>query len=146
VIDFNDKLSTEFDVLLGVDILPKLNIHLSGVAFKWPDSERENELKQFEDINHDIQNKYNPEKADYGTPSKKKELLTLIQPALDKNITIPSNAARTMPESVVKIKITNPNDCFVRQYPLAINTHAEIKVQLEQWLKDGIVEKTKPDP
>ena len=51
-----------------------------------------------------------------------------------------------MPESVVKIKITNPNNCFVRQYPLAINAHAEIKIQLEQWLKDGIVEKTKPDP
>ncbi|KAG2214817.1 hypothetical protein INT46_006609 [Mucor plumbeus] len=84
--------------------------------------------------------------SDYGTPSKRKELLTLIQPALDKNIAIPSNAACTMPESVVKIKITNPNDCFVRQYPLAINAHAEIKVQLEQWLKDGIVEKTKPDP
>lgn len=64
VIDFNDELSTEFDVLLlGVGILPKLNIHLIGVTFKWPDSERENKLQQFEDINHDIQNKYNPEKA-----------------------------------------------------------------------------------
>lgn len=36
LIDFTDELSTEFDVvlLLGVDILPILNIHLSGVAFK----------------------------------------------------------------------------------------------------------------
>lgn len=45
-----------------VGILPKLNIHLSGAAFKWPDSERNNKLKQFEDINHDVQNKCNPEK------------------------------------------------------------------------------------
>ncbi|KAF1806443.1 hypothetical protein FB192DRAFT_1337880 [Mucor lusitanicus] len=28
VIEFNDELSTEFDVLLGVDILPKMNIYL----------------------------------------------------------------------------------------------------------------------
>lgn len=52
-----------------------------------------------------------------------------------------------MPESVVKIKITNPSDCFVCQYALAVNANAEIiKMQLEQWLKDGIVEITKPDP
>jgi hypothetical protein len=146
VIEFNDELSTEFDVLLGIDILPKLNIYLSGVAFKWPDSEREMELKQFEDINHDFENTFNPEKADYGTPDERKKILAQIQLALDKNIAIPSDAACTMPESVVKIKITNPSNCFVRQYPLAINAHAEIKVQLEQWLKDGIVEKTKPDP
>lgn len=146
VIEFNDELSTEFDVLLGIDILPKLNIYLSGVAFKWPDSDRENELKQFEDINHDPENTFNPEKADYGTPSERKELLALIQPALEKNIAIPSDSACTMPESVVKIKITNPSNCFVRQYPLAVNANAEIKIQLEQWLKDGIVEITKPDP
>ena len=42
VIDFNDEFLTKFDVLLGIDILPKLNIYLSGVAFKWPDSDREN--------------------------------------------------------------------------------------------------------
>lgn len=146
VIEFNDELSTEFDVLLGIDILSKMNIYLQGVAFKFPDSERDNELKQFEDINHDNGNIYNPEKADYGTPSERKELLNHIQPALDRNMAIPSDAACTMPESVVKIKISDPSDCFVRQYPLAVNADAEIKIQLEQWLKDGIVERTKPDP
>jgi len=147
VIEFNDELSTEFDVLLGVDILPKLNIYLHGVAYRFPDSERDKELKQFEDINHDKQNKYNPENADYGSPSERKELLAQIQPALDENMAIPSDAACTMPESIVKIKISDPSDCFARQYPLAVNADdAEIKVQLEQWLKDGIVERTKPDP
>ncbi|CEP09775.1 hypothetical protein [Parasitella parasitica] len=58
---------------------------------------------------------------------------------------IPSDAACTMPEAVVKIKISDPSSCFVRQYPLPVNADAEIKVQLEQWLKDGIVERTKPD-
>lgn len=146
VIKFNDELSTEFDVLLGVDILPKLNIYLQGVAYKFPDSEKDKEMKQFEDINHDQQNKFNPEKADYGTPSERKELLAQIQSALDENRAIPSDAACTMPESVVRIKISDPSDCFVRQYPLAVNANAEIKSQLEEWLKDGIVERTKPDP
>ncbi|KAG1119078.1 hypothetical protein G6F42_013051 [Rhizopus arrhizus] len=146
VIEFNNELSTEFDVLLGVDILPKMNIYLQGVAYKFPDSERENELKQFQDINHDRENKYNPENADYGTPNERKELLAQIQPALDKNMAIPSSAACTMPESVVKIKISDPSNCFVRQYPLAINANAEIKIQLEEWLKDGIVERAKPNP
>ncbi|CEP10697.1 hypothetical protein [Parasitella parasitica] len=145
VIEFNDELSTEFDVLLGIDILPKMNIYLQGVAFKFPDSERDNELKQFQDINHDKENKFDPENADYGTPSERKELLAQIQPALDRNMAIPSDAACTMPEAVVKIKISDPSNCFVRQYPLPVNADAEIKVQLEQWLKDGIVERTKPD-
>lgn len=145
VIEFNNKLSTEFDVLLGVDILPKMNIYLQGVAYKFPDSERDNELKQFQDINHDKKNKYNPENADYGTPSERKELLSQIQPALDANKAIRSDAACTMPESVVKIKISDPSNCFVRQYPLPANADAEINTQLEEWLKDGIVERAKPD-
>ncbi|CEP09774.1 hypothetical protein [Parasitella parasitica] len=61
VIEFNDELSTEFDVLLGIDILPKMNIYLQGVAFKFPDSEKDNELKQFQVINHDKENKFDPE-------------------------------------------------------------------------------------
>ncbi|KAI8635828.1 hypothetical protein BD408DRAFT_463074 [Parasitella parasitica] len=52
----------------------------------------------------------------------------------------------TMPEAIVRIKINDPSNCFVRQYPLSINAHAEIKVQLEQWLRDGVVERTKPNP
>ncbi|CEP12821.1 hypothetical protein [Parasitella parasitica] len=52
IIDFNDKMAEEFDVLLGVDILPKLHIYLSGVAHCW-DNDSAKEEDQFKNINYD---------------------------------------------------------------------------------------------
>ena len=36
IIEVNDEMKTDFNALLGSDILPKLKIYLSGVAHAWP--------------------------------------------------------------------------------------------------------------
>ena len=143
IIEFNDEMKTDFDVLLGSDILPKLKIYLSGVAHAWP-QDLKKEMSQFENINYDTKNEYNPENADYGSSTERKDLMRAIQDSLDKNIKIRPDAVCSMKESIVQIPIDNPSDCFVRQYPLPVNAHNEIKDQLKEWLENGIVKKTIP--
>ncbi|KAG2195429.1 hypothetical protein INT46_008462 [Mucor plumbeus] len=143
IIEFNDEMKTEFDVLLGSDILPKLKIYLSGVAHAWPNDSKK-EMSQFENINYDTKNEYNPDHADYGSPIEREKLMKLIQNSLDKNIKIRPDAVCSMQESIVHIPIDDPSDCFVRQYPLPVNAHTEIKAQLKEWLENGIVKRTVP--
>ncbi|KAG1090832.1 hypothetical protein G6F42_019589 [Rhizopus arrhizus] len=100
IIDFNDSMAEEFDVLLGIDILPRLNIYLSGVAHCFPDSE--NEIAQFKNINYDTENVYNPKNADYGTPQQREILLQQIQKSLQANKDIPADAVCSMPEKRCK--------------------------------------------
>ncbi|CEP08960.1 hypothetical protein, partial, partial [Parasitella parasitica] len=120
IIDFNDEMAEEFDVLLGVDILPKLHIYLSGVAHRWDDDSAK-EGDQFKNINYDTDNAYDPKNADYGTPEERAFLMKQIEGSLEANKQIPLDAVCSMPESVVHIPISNPKDCYTRQYPLAIN-------------------------
>ncbi|KAI8639104.1 hypothetical protein BD408DRAFT_472713, partial [Parasitella parasitica] len=143
IIEFNDTMAEEFDILLGVDILPKLRIYLSGVAHCWADN-RDKEREQFKNINYDDDNAYNPEDANYGSPKERKILMKQIEEALEANKSIPSDAVCTMPESVVHIPISDPKDCYARQYPLAINAHKEIEKQIKEWLECKIVERCKP--
>ncbi|KAI7870287.1 uncharacterized protein EV154DRAFT_581248 [Mucor mucedo] len=52
VVEFNDTLETDFDVLLGTDILSKLNIRLTNVAYIYYDDDEINEELQFGSSNH----------------------------------------------------------------------------------------------
>ena len=142
IIDFNNSMAEEFDVLLGIDILPQLNIYLSGVAHKWP--ETQTEMAQFKNLNYDTENVYNPENANFGSDQERTLLLKQIEQCLENNKNIPSDAVCTMPESEVHVPISNPKDCYVRQYPLAINSHVEIDRQIKEWLENKIVERCKP--
>ncbi|KAG1066137.1 hypothetical protein G6F42_026715 [Rhizopus arrhizus] len=49
-----------------------------------------------------------------------------------------------MPKSVVHIPISDPKDCYARQYPLGINSHKEIEKQIKEWLENKKVERCKP--
>ncbi|KAL9537680.1 hypothetical protein PS6_011710, partial [Mucor atramentarius] len=131
-------MAEEFDVLLGVDILPKLRIYLSGVAHCWAD-DRDKEKEQFKNINYDNDNAYNPENANYGSPKEREFLMKQIEDALEANKNIPPDAVCTMPESVVHIPILDPKDySYARQYPLAIDAHKEIEKQIKEWLENKI--------
>ena len=80
--EFNDSM--EFDVLLGTDILPKMNISLTGVAVKWDDVQILEEDEKFKNINF-MEIKNEPNKSPYGTSSQYKsvELNTLVHEATD---------------------------------------------------------------
>ncbi|KAG2228457.1 hypothetical protein INT48_007575, partial [Thamnidium elegans] len=144
VVAFNDVLDTEFDVLLGIDILPKLNIGLTNVAHKYPDDEPSEDI-QFENANHDPENKYDPENADYGTKEEREKFMKTIELALKKNAEIKPGQFCNIPESIVKIPIKkDATNCYVRQYALPYHARPEIKKQLESWLESGVVVESKP--
>ncbi|KAI8326290.1 hypothetical protein EDC96DRAFT_593364, partial [Choanephora cucurbitarum] len=84
VVEFNDTMATEFDVLLGTDILPRLHIYLSGVAKSFPDDPVK-EKEQFKNLNFDPENKINPQDSDYGTELERERLMSLVQTSLDRN-------------------------------------------------------------
>jgi hypothetical protein len=143
VVEFSDIMQTEFDVLLGTDILPKMNIYLGGVAFNWP-NDIAKESKQFENVNFDNDKHYDPDNALYGNTEQRKEYMKMIQASINKNMNIKPKAVCTIPESIVKIPMKNVANCYVRQYPLPVHAKAEIEKQLKEWLDNGIVEKAKP--
>lgn len=150
VVDFSKTF--DFDVLLGTDILTRLNIGLTGVAHKYPytddlDQNIENEKKEaslFENLNFDIKNFYNPVTAGYGNESDQKRFRDHIAGAIKENQDIPLSACCSIPESIVKIPIKENASYYVKQYPLSYHSMPEIKRQLSEWLEAGIVEKARP--
>ena len=62
----------------------------------------------------------------------------------NKNIPPAADAVCFMPESEVHVPMSNPKDCFVRQYPPSINSFAKIDKQIKKWLQKKIVERCKP--
>ena len=85
---------------------------------------------QFENLNFDSDNKYDPENSDYGTPEERKVLMNMIQSSIDKNNSIKLGSFCNVPESVVKIPIKkNATNCYTRQYPLAKSYYPVIKEQ-----------------
>lgn len=145
VIEFNDALDSEFDLLLGQDILVKLNIGLTNIAHKYPDDEEESEDMQFENANYDPSDKYDPENADYGSLKEREDFMNFIQSALNKNAAIKPGQFCNIPESIVKIPIKkDATNCYIRQYPLPYHARPEIKKQLAEWVNSGVVVESKP--
>lgn len=144
VVEFNDALDTEFDILLGTDILTKLNIGLTNVAHKYPDDEASEDI-QFENANHDPSDKYDPEDADYGTETEREEFMKIIEPSIKQNAEIKPGQFCNIPESIVRIPIKkDATNCYIRQYPLPYHARPEIKKQLAEWLNSGVVVESKP--
>ncbi|KAL9536858.1 hypothetical protein PS6_011800, partial [Mucor atramentarius] len=56
-------------------------------------------MSQFENINYDTDNKYDPENADYGTPEQRERLMEAIQGSLNANKEISPTAVCSMEES-----------------------------------------------
>ena len=144
VVEFKDIYKTQFDVLLGKDILSRLGVGLTGVAYRYADDPVIEDM-QFENLNFDSDNKYDPENSDYGTPEERKVLMNMIQGSIDKNNAIKLGSFCNVPESIVKIPIKkNATNCYTRQYPLAKSYYPVIKEQLNEWLDHGLVVETKP--
>lgn len=143
VVEFDTVTETEFDVLLGRDILPKMNISLQGVAYRWPD-DPEKEDAQFENINFDTNNSYDPDNADYGSENERKDMMVKFEDEIQRNKEIPKGAFCTVPESIIKIPMKENVNCYKRQYKLADRGDQAVKEQIETWLEQGVAVKAPP--
>ncbi|KAG2191017.1 hypothetical protein INT47_001072, partial [Mucor saturninus] len=144
VVEFLDPLDTEYDILLGTDILTHLNIGLTNVAHKYPDDEESEDI-QFENANYDPSDRYDLENAEFGTAIEREQFMNFIEPSVKRNAEIKPGQFCNIPESIVRIPIKkDATNCYIRQYPLPYHARPEIKKQLAEWLSSGVVVESKP--
>lgn len=144
IVEFNKAMNKEFDVLLGTDILRKMNIGLTGVAYKYPGSEDDYSLRlkedaQFENRNFDTEQLYEPNNSPYGTKEEQDAFMKHIQSAIDKNQNIPTGSFCTVPESVVRLPMKDCARSHTKQYPIAHRLMPDLEKQINEWLDAGII-------
>ncbi|EIE89635.1 hypothetical protein RO3G_14346 [Rhizopus delemar RA 99-880] len=146
VMKFNKEF--EFDILLGTDILPKMNIGLTGVAFKL-DGEHShsdttaNDNLILDNINIDRENKHEPDNSPAGTPNQRAEFFKIIKEAIDKNQSIPIESSCPMPESIIHLPTKEGATAYRRQYPIPHALRPVLDKQIKKWLETGTIIKSK---
>ena len=138
VVSFEQGL--DFDVLLGVDVLPKMNIGLTGVAFRI-DSEHqhsdatEHDARMFENINLDFDGKHlEADNSPAGTPAERKEFEAFIRDSLKRNESIPIESCCPLPEAVVRLPTKEGATAHRRPYPIAESLKPVVEKQIQKWL------------
>ena len=146
VVDFNEHM--DFDVLLGTDILSKMNIGLTGVAFHW---NRDNIYSTLNECSDDQIRNVNfvngdqvdePDNTPFGTVNERDAFMTQIELALKTNEEIPITSFCTVPESVVRLPTKEGATAFQRQYPIPHTLKPVLQTQIDEWLKSGTIVKT----
>jgi hypothetical protein len=146
ILDFHK--SFDFDVLLGKDILPKMNIGLTGVAFRLDGEHKvsdnpDNDERIFESLNIKSENSSKPDESPYGTHSEIEKFLSSIKESLEKNKQIPVTAFCTMPEAVVSLPTKEGAKAYRRQYPIPKALEKTLDDQIKKWLDADVIEKSK---
>ncbi|KAK4509772.1 uncharacterized protein ATC70_007074 [Mucor velutinosus] len=138
VVPFEQGL--DFDVLLGVDVLPKMNIGLTGVAFRI-DSEHqhsdatEHNERMFENINLDFEGKHlEADNSPAGTEEERQEFKTYMSEALKRNEEIPIESCCPLPEAIVKLPTKEGATAHRRPYPIAESLKPVVERQIQKWL------------
>ena len=146
VIEFNEEF--DFDVLLGTDILPKINIGLTGVAYNVGMEHIHSDTMAvdrpcFENINTDHENKLEPDNSPAGTPAQRAEFFETIKPSLAENQKIPVTSHCPMPESIIHLPTQEGATAYRRQYPIPHALRPVLSKQIDEWLKTGTIVKSK---
>ena len=146
VMKFNEGF--EFDILLGTDILPKMNIGLTGVAFKIEGDHSHsdttaNDQMIYENINIDIKNEHEPDKSPAGTSEQRAEFFRVIDGSLKENQSIPISPSCPMPESIIHLPTKEGATAYRRQYPIPHSLRPVLDKQIKEWLETGTIVKSK---
>ncbi|KAG1464221.1 hypothetical protein G6F56_005129 [Rhizopus delemar] len=126
------NMDEELSLYLGMDILPKLGIGLTGVAHMW-DNEKPN---IYDDHIDDDQP---PNESPSGNEAERKRFFKYIIPLIKENEAIDKSSFCTMPESIVELPTPDANRTFVRQYPIAYSLQPAVDEAVQTWLKDGTI-------
>ncbi|EIE88739.1 hypothetical protein RO3G_13450 [Rhizopus delemar RA 99-880] len=126
--------SSDVPICLGLDILPKLRIGLTGLATSWLNS---NIPKIPDPVNPDD---YKPNETPVGTKQERQQLMSTIQPLLDANTSIPMSSHCNLPGAIITLD-TEPNAFAYRRQPdIAIANRKIMEDQIQTWLDDCVIE------
>jgi hypothetical protein len=142
VMNFNDGF--EFDILLGTDILPKMNIGLTGVAFRIKDDHAHSDAALsdeaiFENLNIERERKHEPDNSPAGTPEQRAEFMSIIKESLEINQSIPITSSCPLPESIVRLPTKEGATAYRRQYPIPYALRPVLDKQIKEWLETGTI-------
>lgn len=145
LINFNNDM--KFDVLLGVDVLPKMRMGLTGVAVSWEQGEdvhRKNEEKDelFQNVNINYEDNYEPDNSPAGSLKEREGFMKIIQSSIDKNQSIQTTQPCTIPESVVCLLSREGATAYRRQYQIPYQLRLVVGKQIKEWLKNGTIKET----
>jgi hypothetical protein len=142
VMNFNQGF--EFDILLGTDILPKMNIGLTGVAFRIKDDHAHSDAALsdkaiFDNLNIESEKKHEPDNSPAGTPEQRAEFMSIIKESLEINQSIPMTSSCPLPESIVHLPTKEGATAYRRQYPIPYALRPVLDKQIKEWLETGTI-------
>lgn len=128
--------SNDCPILLCLDIISQLNIGIIGITSSW-----------FEytgpELTSPIDPNVEPNNNPYGSPTERKIAYAQIEPLLKENANIDlASTYCNLPGAVVQLE-TIPNKIAYRApYPVPIVYKEAVLVLLDQWKKDGVIERS----
>jgi hypothetical protein len=131
------KLAREHPVSIGTDLMPHFGIAFTGLVAKWDDQTPQPEGEQEERLPK-------PNASPAGTQIERASLFDVINPLLDDNEAIPTDAFCTLPQAEVQLD-TAGKTVYRRQYPLADKHMPVIADTIAKWLADGIIKEAPAD-
>jgi hypothetical protein len=134
IMPFNETM--DYDILLGTDILTKLNIGLTGIQYDWyPNHIRSKGMSV--NINYD---NVVPNNSPYGTKEEYIGFMTKIKGVLDKNQKISKNSFCNLPESIIRLPMKEDTVVNLRQYPIPHHLRPVLNEEIKKWIDNGVVE------
>ncbi|CDH61180.1 hypothetical protein RO3G_05515 [Lichtheimia corymbifera JMRC:FSU:9682] len=133
------ELSGTAPVTIGLDLMPKLGIAITGLVATWQQQQPKEQEVHPSDIPQ-------PNDSPEGSDIQRHIFFNKVQPTIDRNAKIPTRSLCNVKESIIKLE-TKDADAVInrRQYPIPIASQQRVKEQVETWLRDGVVERvTKP--
>ncbi|EIE91421.1 hypothetical protein RO3G_16132 [Rhizopus delemar RA 99-880] len=133
------KFDKDIPICIGTDLMPKLNINLTGLAVTW-DSPNISTIPDLIDPSP-----IKPNKSPAGTHQQREQLMDALQPYLSANAKIPSTSACPLPEAIVRLETEPGKATYRRQYPIALSIQPKVQEQVDKWLADGVIEIAPPN-
>lgn len=118
------ELSGDAPVTIGLDLMPKLGIGITGLAVAWE--------KQPPNTDEKINDVPPPNESPAGSSSQRKAFFHIVQPTVDRNALIPPRSFCTESTSLIKLNTEEGVVSHRRQYTLPIVYQDMIKEQVQQ--------------
>ena len=127
----------KYDILLGTDILTKLNVGLFGVQYDWIPNHIRNEAMNINIYQDDVV----PNNCPYGTEEEQVKYKEAIKDALQKNAAIPPHSFCNLPEAIIRLPMKEDVVIKLRQYPIPYQLRPLLDVEIQKWLDNGVIKK-----
>ncbi|EIE92710.1 hypothetical protein RO3G_17422 [Rhizopus delemar RA 99-880] len=131
-------LSLDTEVVIGLDLMHKLNILVTNLAIRHPNLAPVIDKEITDDTPE-------PNKAPFGTPEQQAHFHNAVKPFVDQNALIPKNSFCTVPESVIRLDTVKGKTAYRAPYRTPFKLLPIMRECIDTWLKDEVIECASPN-